>query len=207
MKTKVFNDMLSESDKARIFASIEDEFKTRPIIYEDAPSVTVHGDGNITYWKDFGRIDIKYPNIPKDIVEKLWDKIKDSVDKSFVDLHYSFVIYAEYTKKSGGFPMLTPHFDGSTTSSLILDYQLESNVTWEIGVESEIFELKDNDGLFFDPLENIHYRPIKNFNDEEFVKMLFFRFDSSKPLKDKTPEDYMRLHQIGKDKGFKVEEL
>ena len=38
--------------------------------------------------------------------------------------------------------------------------------------------------------------PIKNFLDEEFVKMLFFRFSTSKNLPEKTKEDYKRLYEI-----------
>lgn len=190
--------MLSQEEMSSISAAIKEELESRDILLEDRPTSTEHPSDVILYWKDFGRIDIRYPKISKDIIDKVFNIVKENADPIFKDLKFQFVIYAEYSTKTGGNPMLNPHFDVSDTSTLFLDYQLDSNTSWPIVVEQDPFDLKDNDGLLFESVENIHYRPIKDFTSDEFVKMLFFRFSSSRELKTKTKEDYKRLYEIEK---------
>jgi hypothetical protein len=196
MDTKLIKDLLSQEDISSIFKSIQDELDSRPVIKEDRPTSTVHPDDATLYWKDFGRIDIRYPKISQHIIDKVFDIVKEKADPVFKDLKFQFVIYAEYSTMSGGNPMLNPHFDVSDNSTLFLDYQLDSNTSWPIVVENDSFDLNNNDSLLFESVENIHYRPVKNFSDKEFVKMLFFRFSTSKILPEKTNEDYKRLYEI-----------
>jgi hypothetical protein len=89
------------------------------------------------------------------------------------DLSVSSVTYVEYNNKYGT-PNLPPHFDGDF-NELIVNYQLSSNTSWDVGVGKEVYKTEDNSALIFNPNKNIHWRPIKNFNDGEFIKMLFFR--------------------------------
>lgn len=196
MDTKIIKNLLSEEEISSILVSIQNEIDSRPILKEDKPTSTIHPDDATLYWKDFGRIDIRYPKIEQETIDKIFKIVQNEADPSFVDLKFQFVVYAEYSTKSGGSPMLNPHWDVSDNSTLILDYQLESNISWPIKVESEVFELEDNSGLLFDSVENIHYRPARNFLDDEFVKMLFFRFSSSKELREKNQEDSLRLYYL-----------
>lgn len=196
MDTKLIKDLLSEEEISSILASIQHEIDSRPILKEDKPTSTIHPDDATLYWKDFGRIDIRYPKIEQETIDKIFKIVQNEADPSFTDLKFQFVVYAEYSTKSGGSPMLNPHWDVSDNSTLILDYQLESNISWPIKVESEVFELEDNSGLLFDSVENIHYRPSRNFLEDEFVKMLFFRFSSSKELREKNQEDSLRLYYL-----------
>ena len=196
MNTKLIKDLLSEEEISSILSSIQKEIDSRPILKEDKPTSTIHPDEATLYWKDFGRIDIRYPKISEDIINKVSDIVKSEVDETFTDLKFQFIIYAEYSTKSGGNPMLNPHFDVSDVSTVFLDYQLDSNTMWPIAVEQDVFELENNSALLFESVGNIHYRPIKNFLDKEFVKMLFFRFSTSKNLPEKTKEDYKRLYEI-----------
>jgi len=196
MNTKLIKNLLSHEEISSILKSIQDELDSRPIIKEDKPISTVHPNNATLYWKDFGRIDIRYPKISQDIINKVFEVVKDKTDPVFKDLKFQFVIYAEYSKRSGGNPMLNPHFDVSDNPTLFLDYQLDSNTSWPIIVEDDSFDLKNNDSLLFESVQNIHYRPVKNFLDEEFVKMLFFRFSTSTSLQEKTNEDYKRLYEI-----------
>lgn len=196
MDTKLIKDLLSEEEVSSILVSIQKEIDSRPIVKEDKPTSTIHPDDAILYWKDFGRIDIRYPKIEQETIDKIVKIVQNEADPSFIDLKFQFAIYAEYSTKSGGSPMLSPHFDVSDVSTILLDYQLDSNTIWPIAVEQSVFELENNSALLFESVENIHYRPIKNFLDEEFVKMLFFRFSSSKILPGKTKEDYTRLYEI-----------
>jgi hypothetical protein len=83
------------------------------------------------------------------------------------------VIYVEYNKLYG-VPNLPPHVDADSTDILI-NIQLESNTQWDLGLNLETYSLKDNCALIFNPNENIHWRVHKEFNDGEYVKMLFVR--------------------------------
>lgn len=85
---------------------------------------------------------------------------------------------AEYTAKAGE-PDLPPHFDGDNTD-YIMTYQLSSNKVWPLGVDYNVVTLEDNSGVIFEPNKNIHWRTHAKFEDGEFVRMIFFRFQ--KPM-------------------------
>lgn len=206
MHAKVIKNILSDDDINRLTDAINHELKTRPIVDQ---GTLLHGhdrEDTVTRVLDFGRIDIKYPKIPQDIIDKVLLIVKENVDESYTDLAFDFVIYADYSKASGGNPRLRPHFDSAESTGVILDYQLKSNVSWEIKVESDLFDLEDNSGLLFNPLDNIHYRPVKVFSDDDFVRMLFFRFVSSKSFSPITPENQKRLDFIIIDHDKEQEE-
>lgn len=81
---------------------------------------------------------------------------------------------AEYSNKYGK-PDLGPHYDGDWTD-IVVDFQLESNTEWPIGVELQTYTLADNSAIAFNPNKGVHWRTHKTFNDGEFVRMIFFRF-------------------------------
>jgi hypothetical protein len=83
-------------------------------------------------------------------------------------------VTAEYTLEAGK-PDLPPHFDGDQTD-LIMTYQLPSNRQWGVGVDLNVYMLEDNDGVIFHPNESIHWRPLVEFKDGEFVRVMFIRF-------------------------------
>jgi len=74
-----------------------------------------------------------------------------------------------------GAPNLPPHFDGDDTEFLF-NYQLESNVTWPLGLNKEAIALEDNDVVILRPNQDIHWRPKQEFKDGEYVTMIFVRF-------------------------------
>ena len=84
------------------------------------------------------------------------------------------VTLVEYNSKYGQ-PNLPPHFDGDVTD-VIVNYQLDSNTNWGVGVNEEVYTLVDNSAVIFNPNEDIHWRPIKEFQEGEYVRMAFFRF-------------------------------
>ena len=89
------------------------------------------------------------------------------------NLSLSSAIYVEYSNNFGQ-PNLPTHYDGDN-SDLIVNYQLSSNTSWDIGLGLETYSLEDNSALIFNPNEYIHWRPIKQFEAGEYVKMIFFR--------------------------------
>jgi hypothetical protein len=204
MDTILIKDLLSEEDLKRVREVIKHEFATRPREEEYDVDDTNHREDTVIYWKKFGRIDIRSPKIPQDIIDKVFNIVSDLLKDQYPDLVYSFVIYAEYSRLSGGHPRLGAHFDKAEASTFILDYQLDSNCSWEIGVEDQIFNLEDNSGILFDPLDKIHYRPNRFFKADEFVRMIFFRFDTSIPMREYTEADWLRLNQTSVANGDSV---
>lgn len=193
MSLDVIKNILSEEDIRVVQETISNEFNNRETIKLNAPLKSGMSDGSVCYYSQIGRIDIKYPKIPKDILNKIYNIVVEKSDKKIHGIVEDFVMYSKYTKSSGGNPKLEPHFDVVDTGTLILDYQLKSNKVWELKIESDYVVLEDNSAVLFDPFENIHSRTIRDFSDDEFVEMLFFRFKTSDEIQERTEKDMDRL--------------
>lgn len=111
----------------------------------------------------------------KDLSDGIHDKlnnIANSVSNNNIEI--SSITYVEYNSKYGT-PDLPPHFDGDS-SDLIINFQIDSNTSWDIGIDLEVYSINNNSALVFNGNESIHWRPRKTFNDGEYVKLVFFRF-------------------------------
>lgn len=144
---------------------------------------------------DLGRLKITLDKISNDkFIENLEYKASHLVKK---DMVLSHIMYVEYSNKSGQ-PNLPPHFDGDT-NSLVFDYQLESNTSWDLGLGTKTYPLIDNSALIFNANKNIHWRPYKDFKDGEYIKMVFFRFYDKHNRIDYTHLNYRQDHPIFQD--------
>ena len=103
---------------------------------------------------------------------ELTKKINDLLKETLPVVEISACV--EYSAKYGE-PGLPPHFDGDPTD-LIVNYQLEANTDWPLGLDTKTVKLDNNSALLFNPNTSIHWRPIKKFKEGEYVKMIFFRF-------------------------------
>lgn len=117
-----------------------------------------------------GRLKLELNNLPMSIEKKI-----EAVAESFEDKVFkiSSITYVEYSNKYGQ-PNLPTHFDGDQ-NNLVFDYQLESSTSWDLGINTELYQLKDNSCVIFNANENVHWRPNKDFKDGEYIKMIFFR--------------------------------
>lgn len=140
--------------------------------------------------KDLGRLQTSFQT-PYKLCEKLLNIAKNI---SLKELSLSGMTYVEYNKKYGT-PNLPPHFDGDI-SEVIINYQLSSNTSWDIGLDTKIYKIEDNSALVFNPNKNIHWRPHKTFNEDEHVKMIFFRFCSKENRIDNSHLRYSLDHEI-----------
>lgn len=124
--------------------------------------------------------------------------INNLVNKFFSkSLRFRSTTHVEYNNKYG-IPNLPPHFDGDK-SDLICNFQLESNTTWDLGLNLELHSLEDNSALLFNPNELIHWRPIKQFKNDEYIKMIFFRFTDLDKKSDYSHLKYSLDHEIFKE--------
>lgn len=158
----------------------------------DVLNINIRSNPNKEIDKALGRLAIDWVGIPLG-AQDILAQIASTFDKNMAG--YSEALYVEYNKKYGS-PNLPPHFDGDGTD-LIINYQLESNTRWDVGVGLKTYQLEDNSAICFNPNENIHWRPHKEFEKGEYVKMMFFRFYNSV-----NPSDYSHLRLSQRDPVF-----
>jgi hypothetical protein len=133
--------------------------------------------------KTLGRLrigDIR-SSFTQDIEDTLYDIAKKISDKPLAIDHG---LYVEYNSKYGK-PNLPPHLDGDT-NDLIINMQLESNTSWDIGLNTTVYTLRDNSALVFNGNTEVHWRVHKEFKEDEYVKMIFIRFYNSEKRSDYT---------------------
>lgn len=164
-----------------VFLNSEIDFFNNIINHISAPKLhdgsymydTENPSSNINISKYLGRLQASdcFMPIPQEIYKKLYD-----ISSVFFDSPHdmSGIVYVEYNNLYGE-PNLPPHFD-EDRNDLIINYQLSSNTSWDVGVGLKNYQLEDNTALLFNGNKNIHWRPKKIFNDGEYVRMLFFRF-------------------------------
>lgn len=140
-----------------------------------------------------GRVQNSFQVTQNDIRNKISDLANSLSGKK---VHLSSAAYAYYSNLYGE-PNLPPHFDSDSTD-LIIDYQLEANISWDLGINQELYPLEDNSAIVFNPNTNIHWRPHRRFEDGEYVKMLFFRFVGVDSVSDYSHTDYSEGHNIFK---------
>jgi hypothetical protein len=114
-----------------------------------------------------------------------------------VNMSLSNSSYAEYSGLYGT-PVLPPHVDGDT-NEILINFQLSSNTFWDIGLGLQTYRIDDNSAIIFNPNTTIHWRPKKIFNDEEYVRMIFFRFWNKANRKDYSHLPNTSSHEMFKD--------
>jgi hypothetical protein len=120
-----------------------------------------------------GRLSIG--DLSKYFPEKIYNKINKIASKALgATTAVNSAGYALYSNKYGS-PNLPPHFDGDT-NDIIINFQLSSNTSWDLGLGLNTYKLESNSAIVFNGNTNIHWRPHKNFANGEYVEMIFFRF-------------------------------
>ena len=114
---------------------------------------TDNGWEDCTISKYLGRLQTS-SEVPKEVCDNL-SSIAKSI--SLKELTSSGMTYVEYNKKYGT-PNLPPHLDGDG-KDLIINYQISSNTSWDIGVDLGTHSMEDNSALVFNANKNIHWRP------------------------------------------------
>lgn len=133
-----------------------------------------------------------FVDMPKAIKDKVSILANDIYKQK---LKLEEISFARYSKEYGKLPALTPHYDNTFKESRVtIDVQLRSNIDWPIVVQGKSFTLKDNEALTFSGTNQIHWREHKQFNESDFVEMLFchFSLEEKKPI---TIEDKIEIEK------------
>jgi hypothetical protein len=149
-----------------------------------------------TIYESLGRTDVVgiEEHMPSEIIDRLTD-IARSV--SGLPLKINHAMAVEYNSLYGK-PNLKPHLDGDI-NDLIINMQLESNTVWDIGLNLQRYTLNDNSALVFNANKEIHWRVHKEFEEGEYVRMLFIRFYNPGNISDYSHLRYSQDHEIFKD--------
>lgn len=144
---------------------------------------------------ELGRLNVLLYGFPTHLVDKLTNIVNASRELSDPSGPLELVLApsgAEYNSKYGS-PVLRPHYDGDWTE-VIIDFQLSSstNTEWPLGVDLNTYTLDDNSGIAFNPNKGVHWRPHKNFQPGEYVRMIFFRFFN--PNNPQNNDDLNEIH-------------
>ena len=144
------------------------------LLPEELESIESKLEGSTAKEQDaaLGRVIYRVP-LSGIVLEAIRDRASSATGKK---LDRPEVIFAEYAIEHGQ-PNLPPHFDGDN-NSLIINYQYKSNTSWDLGVNSTVYEMIDNTAIIFNPNEYPHWRPHKTFKEGEYITMAFFRFPS-----------------------------
>lgn len=134
-----------------------------------------------------GRKIVYMTNIPEKLLLRVAQIVNTISNEPMSLANYMSV---EYNNQYGK-PNLPVHFDGDTMD-LIVNFQLSSNISWDLGVDCETYPLNDNSAVIFHPNFNSHWRPKKEFKDEDYVAMIFFRFQKKD---NKTDYSHLALSQ------------
>jgi hypothetical protein len=109
-------------------------------------------------------------HLSEDIKNRVLQIVEDILGEPCAITH---ALHSTYSNEYGS-PNLPPHLDG-TPDDIIINFQLTSNTSWDLAINTEIYSIEDNGALVFNPNTEIHWRPHKTFNDGEYIQMIFFR--------------------------------
>ena len=185
MRNNQIDNVFTADEIKDIKAVIDKELATREVVeWDDAIDGNWH-ESNIIRIKrnNLGRLDINKVPLPPYIIDKVTEIAKNNCQIDVTVDRLIAVTYAEYSLKYGQ-PKLEVHKDrdpfnkdgsrGSGGAGVVLTYQLESNVSWQVGNNKDLYTIPDNGILMLYPRQDYHWRTIRNWKDGEFVRVLFF---------------------------------
>jgi hypothetical protein len=110
-------------------------------------------------------------DLPEDVRKTVQDIAKEETGEDWLVADFALCTYTTQV----GIPELKMHRDENfATQRVCFDYQLESNTSWDIIVGRERYEMEDNSGILFSSTDQYHGRPVKEFTDTDYMKLIFF---------------------------------
>lgn len=185
MRNNQIDNVFTADEIKEIKAVIDKELANREVVeWDDAIDGNWHESSIIRIKRNnLGRLDINEVPLPPYIIDKVTEIAKNNCQIDVTVDRLIAVTYAEYSLKYGQ-PKLEVHKDrdpfnkdgsrGSGGAGVVLTYQLESNVSWQVGNNKDLYTIPDNGILMLYPRQDYHWRTVRNWKDGEFVRVLFF---------------------------------
>ena len=143
--------------------------------------VKIISEGDAFVDTRYGRLRVS--DLQDNLLPETIDKFNDIVKSvTTLPLKMGSVMSVDYSLLYGE-PYLNPHFDGDY-NDLIINIQLDSNTSWDLGLNLEKYTLDDNSALVFNGNTEVHWRVHKKFKEGEHVRMVFARFFNEGDLSD-----------------------
>jgi hypothetical protein len=168
----VLKNIFSDEEIQNIKDTIFNQSSKREVITLEEPNGI--DDNTNKIYNLLGRLDVEKLHFDKTIIEKIEKTLKNLYPNKKFYIGNKNTISSTYSGLYGR-PGLSEHKDGGFPLQIIVDYQLDSNTTWNIKVDGEEYEIGNNDALVFDPVVSSHSRPQKDFNSNDYVTMIYFR--------------------------------
>lgn len=180
--------------------SILSELDSRKHVeWSDSTMGNTHTENLVRIKRDFlGRIEINNLPLPDSVIQKVLTIAKEMYQlEGSYPKNISGITYVEYNKKYGQ-PCLNIHKDNGSCG-FILDYQLSSNISWPFGVEESTYNISDNSILAMYPITHYHWRPNIDWNEGDFVRLIFFEFFTPELTKTEDPVKYENILKFIKE--------
>ena len=167
IKVELEHDFFSDDEFRRLSNNVYGLYDSLPKV-EVEPGVFDRPKQSVVIERNLGRANCLVTNIiPKDIVKKILAKAEQ-----YGEIDWYNFLFVKYSNDFG-VPNLGPHLDTHDTNFSI-NFQLDSNIEWPVILEDEEYMLKTNSALTFSPSEVVHWRPTRDFFDNEFVDVILF---------------------------------
>lgn len=180
----VLENVFTPDEIKDIRTAVDHEIAIREVVeWDDAVDSNWHEKPIIRIKRNnLGRLDVNEVPMPSHIVDKVLKIAKENCQIDSEVERLISVTYAEYNLKYGQ-PKLEVHKDNDPVRSdghnaggagVVLTYQLESNISWQIGNNKDLYTISDNGLLMLYPRRDYHWRAVRDWKDGEFVRVLFF---------------------------------
>lgn len=161
VQNKIVDNVFSESELSNIYEHISNTPEDRQQ-YQDVFAQTAY-----------------FSWMPENIINKIVSVVNDNFDTKLILRELSFARYANTRGKN---PLLFPHTDETFKEQRVtFDIQIKATKPWSIIVENEPYTLRDNQALFFSGTHQVHWREKLEFEDSDYVDMIFCHFSEENP--------------------------
>lgn len=174
MENRTIKNVFTPEEVSEIKKFIEDEVSSRERLIWNSKLEEEKPDLFKEYKLDerMGRLVIEnLYEMPFGILTKI-HRIARSINPT---AQYQGATYCEYSGKYG-VPTLDMHTDRGDNENICLDYQIDANISWPIIISDETYTHENNDIIVFKTTKEIHGRPQTHFNEDDFVRVIFFYF-------------------------------
>lgn len=118
--------------------------------------------------------------MPPNIEQTINNIIKPMYKHPIALSHYNYLDYNIIYGDNAYVPSLQPHIDASN-AILTFNYMIGGNIDWEVCVDDTCYKLKTGDAIVFSAVNQIHWRPKRNWKPGEYVEIITLNYS---PLDD-----------------------